>query len=128
MTSTMFHRQSFLSAAWADFHFVSLWERSYHFPLPAGNVRLCQKRGLITGSIAEASMNPANLIGGFWVFVYGLMVYLPACTVPVDRGAKPVRWWHYPLAVILPLLAAVPVVPVVIPVRQWLGIELSPGT
>jgi hypothetical protein len=26
----------------------------------------------ITGSIAEASMNPANLIGGFWVFVYGL--------------------------------------------------------
>ena len=77
----------------------------------------------ITGSIAEASMNPANLIGGFWVFVYGLMVYLPACTVPVDRRAKPVRWWHYPLAVILPLLAAVPVVPVVILVRQWLGIE-----
>jgi len=35
----------------------------------------------ITGSIAEAGMNPANLIGGFWVFVYGLMVYLPACTV-----------------------------------------------
>jgi hypothetical protein len=45
----------------------------------------------ITGSIAEASMNPANLIGGFWVFVYGLMVYLPACTVPVDRGAIPIR-------------------------------------
>jgi hypothetical protein len=81
----------------------------------------------ITGSIAEASMNPANLIGGFWVFVYGLIVYLPACTVPVDRGAKPVRWWHYPLAVILPLLAAVPVVPMVILVRQWLGIELLSG-
>jgi hypothetical protein len=81
----------------------------------------------ITGSIAEASMNPANLIGGFWVFVYGLIVYLPACTVPIDRDAKPLRWWHYPLAVILPLLAAVPVVPVVILVRQWLGIELLTG-
>lgn len=81
----------------------------------------------ITGSIAEASMNPANLIGGFWVFVYGLIVYLPACTVPVDRGAKPIRWWNYPLAVILPLLAAVPVVPMVILVRQCLGIELLSG-
>ncbi len=81
----------------------------------------------ITGSIAEASMNPANLIGGFWVFVYGLMVYLPACTVPVDRDAKPIRWWHYPLAVILPLLAAVPVALLVVFLRQWLGIELLPG-
>jgi hypothetical protein len=48
---------------------------------------------LSSGSTQERaiSMNPANLIGGFWVFVYGLIVYLPACTVPVDRGAKPVR-------------------------------------
>jgi hypothetical protein len=52
---------------------------------------------------------------------------MPTCTVPVDRGAKPIRWWHYPLAVILPLLAAVPVVPAVILVRQWLGIELLSG-
>lgn len=81
----------------------------------------------ITGSIAEASMNPANLIGGFWVFVYGLMVYLPACTVPQDRGASLLRWWHYPLAVLLPFLAAIPVVPVVVLLRQWLGIELFPG-
>ena len=73
-------------------------------------------------------MNPANLIGSFWVFVYGLMVYLPACTVPEDRGAKPTRWWHYPLAVVLPLLAAVPVALLVVLVRQWLGIELFPGT
>ncbi len=34
---------------------------------------------------------------------------------------------EYALAVILPLLAAVPVVPVVILVRQWLGIELLSG-
>ena len=49
----------------------------------------------ITGSLAEASLNWTSLIGGFWVFVYGLMVYLPACTVPQDRGARPLRWWHY---------------------------------
>jgi hypothetical protein len=82
----------------------------------------------ITGSMAEASINPTSLIGGFWVFVYGLMVYLPACTVPVDRPASPPRWWHYPMAVILPLIAAIPVVPVVVLLRQWLGVQLFPGT
>lgn len=82
----------------------------------------------ITGSMAEASINPTSLIGGFWIFVYGLMVYLPACTAPVDRPAKPPRWWQYPLAVILPLIAAIPVVPVVVFLRQWLGVQLFPGT
>jgi hypothetical protein len=42
-------------------------------------------------------------------------------------GAQEVARRTYPLAVILPLLAAVPVVPVVILVRQWLGIELLSG-
>ncbi len=82
----------------------------------------------ITGSLAEASINPTSLIGGFWVFVYGLMVYLPACTVPGDRPATPPRWWHYPLAVVLPIVAAIPVVPVVVLLRQWLGVQLFPGT
>ena len=81
----------------------------------------------ITGSMAEASINPTSLIGGFWIFVYGLMVYLPACTVPVDRPATPPRWWHYPLAVILPMIAAIPVVPVVVLLRKWVGVELFPG-
>jgi hypothetical protein len=82
----------------------------------------------ITGSLAEASINPTSLIGGFWIFVYGLMVYLPACTVPRDRGAWLPRWWHHLLAIFLPLLAAIPVVPVVILLRKWLGVELFPGT
>jgi hypothetical protein len=82
----------------------------------------------ITGSIAEASINPTSLMGGFWVFVYGLMVYLPACTVPGDRPAKPPRWWHYPLAVVLPIVAAIPVVPVAVLLRQWRGVQLFPGT
>ena len=82
----------------------------------------------ITGSMAEASINPTSLIGGFWVFVYGLMVYLPACTVPENRPATAPRWWHYPVAAILPLIAAIPVVPVVVLLRQWLGVGLFPGT
>ena len=81
----------------------------------------------ITGSIAEASINPTSLIGGFWVFVYGLMVYLPACTIPQNRGATMLRWWHYPLAVVLPFLAAIPVVPVVVVLRKWLGVSFLPG-
>ena len=80
----------------------------------------------ITGSIAEASIQPSNLIGGFWVFVYGLMVYLPACTVPEDRPAKPPRWWSYPLAVVLPFPFVVLAAPVVL-LREWLGVEFLPG-
>jgi hypothetical protein len=80
----------------------------------------------ITGSMAEASINPTSLIGGFWVFVYGLMVYLPACTVPQDRPAQPPRWWSYPLAVVLPFPFVVLATPVVL-LREWLGIEFLPG-
>jgi hypothetical protein len=80
----------------------------------------------ITGSIAEASIQPSNLIGGFWVFVYGLMVYLPACTIPDDRPAKPPQWWHYPLAVALPFPFVILAAPVVL-LREWLGIEFLPG-
>ena len=81
----------------------------------------------VTGSLAEATMNPGSVMGGFWVFVYGLMVYLPACTVPPRRAATSPRWWHYALAVFLPFVAAVPVVPVVIVVRQWFGVQFLSG-
>jgi hypothetical protein len=81
----------------------------------------------LTGSLAEASLNWTSLIGGFWVFVYGLMVYLPACTVPADRGARPLQWWHYPMAVFLPFLAVIPVAPVVILLRKWLDVQFLPG-
>jgi hypothetical protein len=80
----------------------------------------------ITGSLAEASINPTSLIGGFWVFVYGLMVYLPACTVPEDRPATSPQWWQYPLAVVLPFPFVVLAAPVIL-LRQWLGIEFLPG-
>lgn len=81
----------------------------------------------ITGSLAEATINPTSLIGGFWVFVYGLMVYLPACTVPQDRGARPLRWWHYPLAVCLPFLGVIPGGLVATALRHLLHVQFLPG-
>jgi len=81
----------------------------------------------ITGSIAEAGINPTSLIGGFWVFVYGLMVYLPACTVPGDRGARPLRWWHYPMAVFLPFPFVIPAGLVATFLRKWLDVQFLPG-
>ncbi len=73
-------------------------------------------------------MSPANLIGGFWVFVYGLMVYLPVCTVPQDRLGRPLRWWHYPLAVFLPFLGVISGGLTATLLRKLLGAQLFPGT
>jgi hypothetical protein len=81
----------------------------------------------ITGSLAEATINPTSLFGGFWVFVYGLMVYLPACTAPQDRGARPVRWWHYPLAVCLPFLGVIPSGLAATILRHLLKVQFLPG-
>ena len=56
----------------------------------------------LLGTIAETHFGMGALIAGFWFFVYGLMVYLPAYCLP-DRKTVPLRWWHYPLAVVLPI-------------------------
>jgi hypothetical protein len=65
----------------------------------------------LTGTIAETSfgMNHA-LEFGLWIFVYGLMVFLPAYCVPTERKVRAPRWWHYPLAVLVPFLF-IPIVP-----------------
>jgi hypothetical protein len=66
----------------------------------------------LNGTLAETlSFGPQNLLQvGMWVWVYGLMAYLPACTVPVVRGARPARWWHWLMAIFLPLVFIVPLV------------------
>lgn len=68
-----------------------------------------------TGTLAEAFSYGLQNLGsvGFWVFVYGLMVYLPAYVIPQERGAKRPLMRHYVLAVFLPFLFAVPVAAVV---------------
>ena len=65
----------------------------------------------LTGTLAEMSFGPQHALEfGLWIFVYGLMVYLPAYCVPTDRNVRAPRWWHYPLAVLVPFLF-IPLVP-----------------
>lgn len=58
-----------------------------------------------TGTFAEMALNPSAALAGFRIFVYGIMVFLPAYTIPdpAHRRAdgKPLRvprWYHYLLA------------------------------
>ncbi len=68
-----------------------------------------------TGTLAEAgSFGWHNLLGwGFWLLVYGLMVYLPAYAVKAHTGSQPPRWKHFVMAVLLPFLFAAPVAGIV---------------
>lgn len=75
--------------------------------------------GLLAESLTFGLQNLAQF--GLWIFVYGLMVYLPAYCVPPDRAARPVRWWHFPLAAFIPLLC-VPLSPF-----PWIRFLLFPG-
>lgn len=64
--------------------------------------------GLFAETTLDSLVNLEDLAGvGMWVYVYGLMVYLPALTIPEDRGARPVRWYHLPLAIVLPLFSII---------------------
>ena len=78
----------------------------------------------LLGSLMEGSLSPSSLMAGFWFFVYGLMIYLPARSVPEDRRAVPPRWYHYPTAVVFPLACALPVVLVDSLAARALGVVL----
>ncbi len=64
----------------------------------------------LNGLFAEALTFGREHLSEFalWIFVYGLMVYLPAYTVPSGRGAQPPKLWHGILAFFLPLLVGIP--------------------
>lgn len=64
----------------------------------------------ISGTMAEVSLNglPQLASIGFWMFVYGLMIYLPAYSIPKDRNAKPIRLKHYFLAYIVVGISSIP--------------------
>jgi len=74
-----------------------------------------------TGTLAEVSFGgPQQFLAyGMWTFVYGLMIYLPALCVPPDRGARPPRWWHHVLAVLVPFLFLPLFAPVLYPILRW---------
>jgi len=81
----------------------------------------------LVGSLAEMSMQPSNIFGGFWFFVYGLMVFLPACSIPPAdlRNAKTPRLRHYISAVILPLVSPVILLPLA-PLLKYLYSLMDP--
>lgn len=70
----------------------------------------------VIGTVAEAlyAGNPGMLVMfPQWIFVYGLMVYLPAYSMPSERGARPVRWWHYLIAIPYIFILALPFIAVI---------------
>lgn len=58
--------------------------------------------GIIAESLSFGLQNPIQFV--FWIFVYGLMIYLPAYTLPQERGAINPKFWHGVLAFFLPLI------------------------
>ena len=65
----------------------------------------------MTGTLAECSFGFKHLLEfGMWIFVYGLMVYLPSYSIPRERKKRSPRWWHYPLAIVAPFVF-IPIVP-----------------
>lgn len=81
----------------------------------------------LVGTIAEATVTPVNALGGFWVFVYGLFVYLPAYSIPPRPAALSPTPRHYAIATIAPLAAGALASLPVRYVREAFGIELWPA-
>lgn len=68
----------------------------------------------LTGALLETVTFGSTLLQvGFWVYVYGLMVYLPAHAAPPQRIAKSPGPGAALLAIVLPIVAAIPMVIVV---------------
>ena len=79
----------------------------------------------LTGSIAEMSMSPTNILAGFWFFVYGLMIYLPVYTLPVNRNARKPTWWIYLIAAAAPLFSPILLLPIA-PLLRYLWRVMDP--
>jgi hypothetical protein len=78
----------------------------------------------ITGIFAEVSFGGPMQLFGFaqWIFVYGLMIYLPAYCLPTRADLRPVRFYHYIFAIPATFLIALPLLlPVVFFISSVLG-------
>lgn len=73
----------------------------------------------LSGVLAETlSFGGQMLLGwGFWVWVYGLMVSLPAYAMQARAGRMSPRWGHSLLALLLPIACAMPIAIAVIALR-----------
>ncbi len=77
------------------------------------------------GIVGEATIvGPASALAGavMWIFVYGLMVYLPAYAIPENRGARSVGVIHHLFAVPVAFVLSAPLlIPIVFVITQVLG-------
>jgi len=65
----------------------------------------------LTGFVNEALFSGPNPLAlAQWILIYGLLVYLPAHLFEGVADRRAVRWWMYPVAVVLPILASIPMV------------------
>jgi hypothetical protein len=66
----------------------------------------------ITGVLVESgTFGTQNLAdAGFWVYVYGLMMFLPAYAIPPQRPTLKPGVGATTLAIVLPILASIPIV------------------
>jgi hypothetical protein len=61
----------------------------------------------VNGVLAELLIGgPAILMAPFWIFVYGLMIFLPVYSFSTDVANPAPRWYHYPVAIGACLLAS----------------------
>ena len=61
----------------------------------------------INGVLAELLIGGAALqMAPFWIFVYGLMIFLPAYSYPGDSKTRMPRWYYYPTTIVGCLLAS----------------------
>lgn len=65
----------------------------------------------ITGTLSETlSFGMSNLVAiGFWMNIYGLIIYLPAYLVRVENRIKPPIWLYF-VMIILPIIVSLPIV------------------
>lgn len=74
----------------------------------------------IFGTIVETAFGSPITLIGLWMFVYGLMMYLPAYCIPEERGAKDAHWWDFILAIFIPFISMVIFYPVILFIhKQW---------
>lgn len=79
-----------------------------HYAAPPFAVFLCYG---VTGFLNEALFaGPNPLLLAQWILIYGVMVYLPAHLFQKHSGRRRFAWYCYPVAVLLPIAASIPMV------------------
>ena len=77
----------------------------------------------LLGTLAESTLDPAALVAGFWFFVYGLMVFLPAYSIPSSRRVRRPGWQAYCATIVVPIISCIPALFLAGITREALGIQ-----